>query len=903
MFEIDGRKNVIYCQNLCLFAKLFLNSKTLYYDVEPFMFYVLCETVVNYKGELIYHFVGYFSKEKLNGTGYNLSCILTLPIYQRKGYGNFLIDFSYLLSKREFRLGTPEKPLSDLGLLSYRNYWRISVAKALNSILSLDPPPSSVSIDDIANLTGMIHNDVIVGLEQLHGLVFDPNTGRYGVTINVEIVEEVLAKWKLKNYMKVQPDKLVWKPVILGPSGGINTTSTMVITTEDSSETQNDNDTGDSAKQNTPILASSKSTLIPVHDVSKTSAQLSNVVDTSSVAPLRENKAVRENVEFKNNGTTDISQSDIALPNSNTTFVNEHPLAKVAGSLKPIDRRSDVNGTTDNVHIENHDHTPSNGSQNFNDVSEHMSNDKLKSSILRLSNEKIESGTKLSTKTTGEKCHCPIVHSVLTEDQSTNNNNGVEAKNETPGASAVSISPDGVLTKKDEQIEASADIQRHVNQAGESASVDGNDDGVVLLKGCSSDAVAGSRGKADVNKSSMDQTFESTQPDDCEASIQHKNDQLLSAGSTHNNIDIKVLPSVLSSISTLITTSLHDRVSTNEEGNDDTMHSVPKYDEKGNKLMSNVSLILNFMQDDLEDDRDLEIQTLEKIQLEDQKLKEEEYKLNSVQKSPNTSIDSNQPTSTSEDVGITTSKECQVISTISTVTTESVLPTDTSVSPLQGKGSDHDGATGTGDVVITKVTESTTDAENVNKATNPTSKKADTTQLSDQALVCFPGMFEDGLFSHINGPVDVISLGSPTSPALDIKVNPRSKKVTNKKKEKADTSILTMDDIDILLGEEDNDQSFSDNEDDDYDGESEDNDDYDDDAEIDENDEDDEDEKVVLASRRSSSKRGSPKKSTPILRRTSARSSPARQRSVSRVAFSDDEDDTSSDGFSDGSLF
>ena len=33
----------VYCQNLCLLAKLFLDHKTLYYDVDPFLFYVLCE--------------------------------------------------------------------------------------------------------------------------------------------------------------------------------------------------------------------------------------------------------------------------------------------------------------------------------------------------------------------------------------------------------------------------------------------------------------------------------------------------------------------------------------------------------------------------------------------------------------------------------------------------------------------------------------------------------------------------------------------------------------------------------------------------------------------------------------------------------------------------------------------
>ncbi|KAG0688808.1 hypothetical protein C6P40_000512 [Pichia californica] len=246
VFEIDGRKNVIFCQNLCLLAKLFLNSKTLYYDVEPFMFYVLYD----FSSLTSFKFVGYFSKEKLNSTGYNLSCIMTLPIYQRRGFGNFLIDFSYLLSKREFKLGTPEKPLSDLGLLSYRNYWKLSVIreiykllfktddklkfnKVITNVKDSQLKEINISIDDLSNLTGMCHNDVIFALEQLHSLITykydDKKINKFALIFNPTLVKQLYTTWVKKTSVKLNNDYLIWKPIILGPSGGINTNSTMVI--------------------------------------------------------------------------------------------------------------------------------------------------------------------------------------------------------------------------------------------------------------------------------------------------------------------------------------------------------------------------------------------------------------------------------------------------------------------------------------------------------------------------------------------------------------------------------------------------------------------------------------------------------------------------------------------------
>lgn len=89
IFEVDGRKNKIYCQNLCLLSKMFLDHKSLFYDVEPFLFYVMSEF-----DEMGAHFVGYFSKEKCSPKDYNVSCIMTLPVRQRQGWGSLLIDFS-----------------------------------------------------------------------------------------------------------------------------------------------------------------------------------------------------------------------------------------------------------------------------------------------------------------------------------------------------------------------------------------------------------------------------------------------------------------------------------------------------------------------------------------------------------------------------------------------------------------------------------------------------------------------------------------------------------------------------------------------------------------------------------------------------------------------------------------
>ncbi|KAI7869662.1 acyl-CoA N-acyltransferase [Spinellus fusiger] len=194
VFEVDGRKNKIYCQNLCLLAKMFLDHKTLYYDVEPFLFYILTET--NEKG---CHFVGYFSKEK-SAFHYNLSCIMTLPHHQCKGYGQFLIDLSYLLSRKEKKCGSPEKPLSDLGLLSYRKYWKYALTKALQSA------KGPLTLQDLSTTTAISLPDILSTLKLNH-MLYSNSEGHYEFVIPMAPLPQ--------GRLVVHPELLTWTPYLV----------------------------------------------------------------------------------------------------------------------------------------------------------------------------------------------------------------------------------------------------------------------------------------------------------------------------------------------------------------------------------------------------------------------------------------------------------------------------------------------------------------------------------------------------------------------------------------------------------------------------------------------------------------------------------------------------------------
>nr|XP_002739824.1 PREDICTED: histone acetyltransferase KAT8-like [Saccoglossus kowalevskii] len=200
VYEVDGKEHKIYCQNLCLLAKLFLDHKTLYFDVEPFLFYILTE--VDKYGA---HLVGYFSKEKESPDGNNVACILTLPPFQRKGYGKFLIAFSYELSKAENTVGSPEKPLSDLGKLSYRSYWSWVLLEILRDFRG------TLSIKDLSQMTSITQPDIISTLQSLNMVKYWK--GQHVICVTPKLVEEHLksAQYK-KPRLTVDTSSLKWGP-------------------------------------------------------------------------------------------------------------------------------------------------------------------------------------------------------------------------------------------------------------------------------------------------------------------------------------------------------------------------------------------------------------------------------------------------------------------------------------------------------------------------------------------------------------------------------------------------------------------------------------------------------------------------------------------------------------------
>ena len=162
----------LYAQNLSLFAKLFLDNKSVFFDVAGFNYYLLVTTPPPPQPDGIdnsatttaqSHPVGFFSKEKMSWDNNNLACILVFPPWQRQGLGKILMGASYELSRHEGRIGGPEKPLSELGRRSYLKFWQVRVAREVLRVRS----KSSVGVEELAGRCAMLVDDVVAALKEM----------------------------------------------------------------------------------------------------------------------------------------------------------------------------------------------------------------------------------------------------------------------------------------------------------------------------------------------------------------------------------------------------------------------------------------------------------------------------------------------------------------------------------------------------------------------------------------------------------------------------------------------------------------------------------------------------------------------------------------------------------------
>lgn len=180
--RVKGSKHQLFCQCMCLFTKLFLDNKSIYFKVQNYDFYILYETNNNKP-------LGFFSKDLFSYDDNNLACILIFPPYQRRRLGSLLIEFSYHLSRADDIVSGPELPLSPFGLVSYLKYWtQVLCTEMVEGKLANN---AKLTLEEISQVTGLRVSDVITTLKHLSCL------GE-----NNEICVKVMSEWLRKNQSK-----------------------------------------------------------------------------------------------------------------------------------------------------------------------------------------------------------------------------------------------------------------------------------------------------------------------------------------------------------------------------------------------------------------------------------------------------------------------------------------------------------------------------------------------------------------------------------------------------------------------------------------------------------------------------------------------------------------------------
>lgn len=143
---------------------------------------------------------------------------MTMPQYQRQGFGRFLIDFSYLLSREEGQPGTPEKPLSDLGRVSYHAYWKSIVLEYLYDHRD-NIENEKISFKSISKESGLFIADIALALHLLNFVTIFKKDGDLRFHLNFRIDwNKVMSHHdkiiKQKNRIPIDSECLRWTPLL-----------------------------------------------------------------------------------------------------------------------------------------------------------------------------------------------------------------------------------------------------------------------------------------------------------------------------------------------------------------------------------------------------------------------------------------------------------------------------------------------------------------------------------------------------------------------------------------------------------------------------------------------------------------------------------------------------------------
>jgi hypothetical protein len=141
-------------QLLSIVSQMFIRSKTVYYEVDEYDFYIVYDAEV----------FGYFSRYR--GGKHSLNCLLVFPCFQGLGWGTVLTDISVAPSARMLPGGaepacdmrSPEKPYTKKAIVCFRKYWQYAVVGAR-------------TVREVAQRRNISVDDAIIGLE-LNGFDF-----------------------------------------------------------------------------------------------------------------------------------------------------------------------------------------------------------------------------------------------------------------------------------------------------------------------------------------------------------------------------------------------------------------------------------------------------------------------------------------------------------------------------------------------------------------------------------------------------------------------------------------------------------------------------------------------------------------------------------------------------------